>query len=69
MRKALDYANAGAFYLGQDAAEHAAAKVYLLERTQELLNQLLRMDGAYDVLSKGSMPRVAYWRGCTGFRA
>ena len=66
MRKALDYANAGAFYLGQDAAEHAAAKVYLLERTQELLNQLLRMDGAYDVLSKGSMPRVAYWRGCTG---
>ena len=42
MRKALDYANAGAFYLGQDAAEHAAAKVYLLERTQELLNQLLR---------------------------
>ena len=50
MKKALDYASAEKYYLGKD---RSAAKVGLLNRTQELLDRLLRVCGAYDVLYHG----------------
>ena len=63
MKKALDYASAEKYYLGKD---RSAAKVGLLNRTQELLDRLLRVCGAYDVFYHGSSPSITYWRGCTG---
>lgn len=42
MKKALDYASAEKYYLGKD---RSAAKVGLLNRTQELLDRLMRVRG------------------------
>lgn len=64
MKKALDYASAEKYYLGKD---RSAAKVGLLNRTQELLDRLMRVRGAYDVFYHGSIPSIAYWRGCMGY--
>lgn len=68
MKRTLDYANSVEYYLSNDALSHSETKIDLLNRTQVLLDRLMRMCRAYDVFYTGSISAIAYWRGCTGYQ-